>query len=264
MLIPYVCPECKSPLHHRPKVMYCESCNLDYPEGQGIVDFTSEAAKVQDAQSSLIRKAYGKFFDILAPIYESPAWYQLTLNLSGAKGNSIQTIADFITKTLNGVSGSILDVACGTATYSRRIALPNRAVYGIDLSKGMLRQGARYLQKAATTNVHLARANVMKLPFGNGPFDGAVCAGSIHLFPDPKGALIEIGRTMKVGAPFAVQTFLPKSNANKQSIKNRTGFHEFQPDELLQHMTDAGFGDFTTNALGTVLTVGSRKKTGNS
>ena len=204
------------------------------------------------------------FFDILAPIYESAAWYQLTLNLSGAKGNSIQTIADFIIKTLNGVSGSFLDVACGTATYSRRIAFPNRAVYGIDLSKGMLRQGARFLERASTTNVHLVRANVMKLPFADGVFDGAICAGSIHLFPDPSGALIEIGRTLKVGAPFAVQTFLSKNNANRQSIKNRTGFHEFQPDELLKHMTDAGFGDFATNTSGTVLTVGSRWKAVNS
>ena len=194
MSIFYVCPECKNPLHNNGMAINCDYCNFTFPDNEGLIDFTSKSLTKDASQNSLIRRAYGKFFDILAPIYESPAWYQLTLNLSGAKGNSIQSIADFVIKILNGVSGSILDVACGTATYGRRIILPNRSVYGIDLSIGMLRQGARFLAKAAISNVHLSRANVIKLPFANGVFDGAVCAGSIHLFPDPCIALLEISR----------------------------------------------------------------------
>jgi len=219
----------------------------------GVPDFTVAQGPVKPAQGSLMRRAYGRFFDLIAPIYESPAWYQLTLNLSGARGNSICSIAEFLQASLTGATGTILDVACGPATYSRRIALPAREVYGIDLSAGMLHQGLRYLEKASLVNVHLARADVVQLPFEAAVFDGAICAGSIHLFPDPAAALREIRRTMKNGAPLAVQTFVPKVGKGRRSFKQKTGFHEYQPEELAEQLGNAGFGEISTYLKGTVL-----------
>ena len=254
----YVCPSCKGPLKRDTDRFQCDPCHAVFTTTKGLTDFA--AAYSGPDEYSAFRRAYGKFFDLLGPIYESPVWYQFTLNLSGARGNSIQSIADFVSQTLSGVSGAILDVACGTATYSRRVAAPGRSVYGIDLSVGMLRQGLRFLEKERITNVHLARANVMKLPFAATVFDAAICAGSLHLFPDPVVALRGIWQTLKPGAPFAVQTFIPKKDARKQSVKQKTGFHEFQPEELLARLTESGFGDFLTTTRGTVLTVASRKR----
>ena len=249
----YVCPVCKKPIRPLAQALRCDNCSLEFPNLGGAPDFTAAQSDVGQAQSSLIRKAYGRFFDLIAPIYESPVWYQLTLNLSGAGGNSIDSIAEFLQASLSGVTGTILDVACGPATYSRRIALPTRQVYGIDLSAGMLSQGLRYLTKGSVANVHLARANVMQLPFEADVFDGVICAGSIHLFPDPAAALREIRGTMKNGAPLAVQTFVPKSGTSKPSIKQRTGLHEYQPEELIEQLTNAGFGEISTSLKGTVL-----------
>jgi len=146
-------------------------------------------------------------------------------------------------------------VACGTATYGRRVATPERTVWGIDLSTGMLRQGLRYLVKDHITNVYLARANVMRVPFPPGVFDGIICAGSLHLFPNPVAALKEVRQTLKPGAPLALQTFLPQPEKKKPSIKQRTGFHEFQPDELLACLAEAGFGDCNPTIRGTVIMV---------
>ena len=249
----YVCPACKKHVRRLAQGMCCDWCGQAFPNMGGAPDFTVGQGLVEDTQSSLIRRAYGRFFDLIAPIYESPAWYQLTLNLSGARGNSIRSIAEFLQTSLAGVTGTILDVACGPATYSRRIALPTREVYGIDLSVGMIRQGLRYLKKASLSNVHLARANVLHLPFEAAVFDGAICAGSIHLFPDLAVALREIKRTMKVGAPLAVQTFVPASSKGKPSIKQKTGFHEYQPQELIEQLSNAGFGELTACLNGTVL-----------
>jgi len=251
----YACPVCRKPARPIAEVLHCDQCGRDFPDIGGAPDFTIVQSPVRDTQGSLVRRAYAKFFDVIAPIYESPLWYQLTLNLSGARGNSIGSIAEFLQASLASVTGSVLDVACGPATYSRRIALPTRQVYGIDLSVGMLSQGLRYLKKDTLTDVHLARASVMQLPFEAAVFDGAICAGSVHLFRDPGAALVEIGRTMKNGAILAVQTFVPKSGKGRRTVKQRTGFHEFQPEELLKQLTDAGFGEISTFLKGTVLFV---------
>ncbi|MBN1810565.1 MAG: class I SAM-dependent methyltransferase [Anaerolineae bacterium] len=146
--------------------------------------------------------------DFLAPIYESRLWYQLLLNPAGAGGISFGSIASFHAETLEGIAGSVLDVACGTATYTRRIASPSRNVYGIDISMGMLRKGMAYVARDGVSGVHLARARVEELPFENAVFDGVICSGSLHLFPDTVLALREIARTMKAGAPLSVQTFV--------------------------------------------------------
>ena len=254
------CPNCRNALRQSAGQFACDACRTCFSTTDGIPDLISAEGGLE--QASFVRRAYGRFFDLIAPLYESTAWYQLTLNLSGARGNSIETIADFLNGCLSGVTGTVLDVACGTATYSRRIALPTRAVYGIDLSFGMLRQGLRYLGGSSIDNVWLARANVMALPFGSAIFDGATCAGSIHLFPDPAAALREVRRTMKEGAPLAVQTFLPKKQG-RRSVKARTGFHEYEPDELMDLLQEAGFGGLSMKSQGTVLYAsGKRPKAG--
>jgi ubiquinone/menaquinone biosynthesis C-methylase UbiE len=146
--------------------------------------------------------------DILAPIYENRLWYQALLNLAGAGSSSLNSIAGFHTETLRDIAGAVLDVACGPATYGRRIASPSRMIYGIDISLGALRQGLNYVKRERIVGVHLARARVEALPFENDVFDGCICSGSLHLFPDTVFALREIARTMKAGALLSVQTFV--------------------------------------------------------
>ena len=98
----------------------------------------------------------------------------------------------------------------------------------------------------------------MKLPFEDGVFNGAICSGSLYLFPDPLLALREIGRTLRPKAPLAVQTFMPKKQ--KPGAKETVGFHDFHQDELLRCMEEAGFEDFAIKSIGTVLEVRARLK----
>ncbi len=83
----------------------------------------------------------------------------------------------------------ILDAACGPATLGRRIVSPTQALYGADISLGMLWAGQTFTQRDGLTNVHFARAKVEALPFRPGVFDAAICGGSLHLFPDTVAAL---------------------------------------------------------------------------
>jgi SAM-dependent methyltransferase len=257
--VSYVCPVCKCQLRPVYNALYCNECNQTYPFISGIPDFTVGKLKQRRFDESWLRAAHRKFFDFLAPIYESWIWYQLTLNLSGARESSIQSIANFVSESLNSVTGNVLDVACGPATYGRRIVSPSRNIYGVDISIGMLRQGMNYIRRDHIQGVYIARARAEELPFEDAFFDGAICAGSLHLFSDASVALREIARTMKPDTPLAIQTFTPLSSNSKHSLKKRSGVHLFDASEVQKYLTEAGFEIISSKLIGTVLTIKVQK-----
>lgn len=256
----FVCPVCKGNLNLNNKWLVCKKCGNEYAVMNGLPRFLPPEYWSREENAAVLRKAYAAFFNVLAPIYESAIWYQLTLNLSGARGNSINSIADFIKHTLSGTTGYILDVACGPATYGRRIATETRMVYGIDLSYGMLRQGLKYLTRENNNRVLLAQATADHLPFAPNTFDGGICAGSLHLFNDPFNVLFEMSNTMKSGSPLALQTFVRDKKEAKPSIKERTGFHFFSAMELKELLDRSRFCNVVTKEVGTVLYSSSERK----
>ena len=92
---------------------------------------------------------------------------------------------------------SVLDVACGTGivarTAARRVGAGGRVV-GVDLNDAMLTVAAR-----VCPGVDLRRADVASLPFGDGTFDAVLCQMAMMFFPDPPGALREMGRVTRPG-----------------------------------------------------------------
>jgi ubiquinone/menaquinone biosynthesis C-methylase UbiE len=117
----------------------------------------------------------------------------------------------------------------------------------------MLRRGAANLVREGIVGVTLARANVERLPFADESFDGAICCGSLHLFPDPLLALKEIRRAMRPGAPLAVQTFLMRRKPGSEGLKDRIGYHQYEVEELRSRLEGAGFAGISIRAVGTVL-----------
>ena len=252
--VEYVCPACKGELRCYGGERACPACSLEFPEEGGIPDFAGNLRG--EGGSTLMKRAYGTFFNLIAPIYESWAWYQLTLNLSGASESSIESIARFVAEVLGGIDGAILDVACGPATYGRRIASPQRCVYGVDLSRGMLRRGAVLAARENREGLSLARSRAECLPFPDAAFDAAICCGSLHLFPDPVQALGEIARTMRPGALLALQTFLTSGQGD---ARDKIGYHPYEEDELRGKVEAGGFSDIRVDRIGTVLLARARK-----
>jgi ubiquinone/menaquinone biosynthesis C-methylase UbiE len=255
--INFACPDDKHPLCSVDKALYCSVCGRTYPINGGIPDF------LQQANLASATSRIAKVMDFVAPIYESWFFVSVLMKLSGIAGGSrfIDRIASFHSETLKGITGSLLDVACGTATYSRRIASPSRNVYGIDVSMGVLRQGMTYVARGGVPGVFLARASVEELPFENAVFDGVVCSGSLHLFPDTVLSLREIARTMKPGAPLSVQTFVAGKTAINRFMQKRSWLHTFELVKLQQYLTEAGFEEFRPELDGVVLTFSARKAT---
>ncbi len=253
--IRFACPKCKRPLRSTETALLCSECNRTYPIAEGIPDFLSEASLAP----ATLRIA--KTMDLVAPIYESRPFVSLLVKLSGISGGSrfIDRIASFHSETLKEITGSVLDVACGPATYTRRIASPSMTVFGIDVSMGVLRRGMTYVVRDGIQGVHLARASVEELPFENAVFDGGICSGSLHLFPDTVLSLREIARTMKPRALLSVQTFVAGATVINRFMQKRSWLHTFELAKLQRDLTEAGFDEFRPKLEGIVLTFSARK-----
>jgi ubiquinone/menaquinone biosynthesis C-methylase UbiE len=208
-----------------------------------------------------------RFIDRMARIYETRLWYPIVMNVYGGLSSpSLAQLVRTVSQRVQSVKGRVLDVACGPGTYGRRVASPSKEVFGIDVSMGMLRQGAAYTAKEGIPNVHFARARVEALPFENGLFDATLCCGSLHLFADTVIALREMARVMKPGAVLVVFTFtagrggILKFRRVREWFRRDHGLHVFELPEMELYLTASGFKDFQSEVSGSVLTFSARKQ----
>jgi ubiquinone/menaquinone biosynthesis C-methylase UbiE len=206
-----------------------------------------------------------RFIDRMGRIYETKLWYPIVLNIFGGfRSPSLAQLVSTVSQKVQSTQGRVLDVACGPGTYGRRIASPSKEVFGIDVSMGMLRQGAIYTAKEG--NVHFARARVEALPFENGLFEATLCCGSLHLFADTVIALREMARVMKPGAILAVFTFtagrggILKFRRVREWYRRDQGLHVFDLPEMAQYLAASGFKDFQPEVSGSMLTFSARKQ----
>jgi ubiquinone/menaquinone biosynthesis C-methylase UbiE/uncharacterized protein YbaR (Trm112 family) len=258
----YACPVCKRLLRRENALLRCSNCSQAYQIREGIPDFLCEELS-RSADPELRRM---RFIDRMARIYETRLWYPLILNVYGGfRSPSLSQLVNTIAQKVQSARGRVLDIACGPGTFGRRIASETREVFGIDVSMGMLRQGAAYTAKECIPNVHFARARVETLPFQDGIFDAALCCGSLHLFTDTVTALREMARAMKPGATLAVFTFtagrggILKYRRVREWSRREHGLHLFELSEMRQYLRDSGFEAFQPEVSGSVLTFSARK-----
>jgi ubiquinone/menaquinone biosynthesis C-methylase UbiE/uncharacterized protein YbaR (Trm112 family) len=261
----YVCPVCKRYFDQEDDWLRCAVCNKGYPIRDGIPDFILE--ELANSRNAVLRRM--TTIDKMARIYETRLWYPIVLDIYG--GFHSLSLPQLIVRVIGKVQslhGRLIDIACGPGTYGRRAASPVCEVYGIDVSGGMLRQGAAYVAKEGISNVHFARARVEALPFANGQFEGAICAGSLHLFADTVAALREIARVLKPGAILSVFTFtagnggILKYRRVRDWSRRRQGLHVFELPEVDGYLAESGFECFEPEVSGSILTFAARKKRG--
>ena len=256
----YVCPKCRGALREIPDGLACEACGASYPIQEGIPDFLE--GNPGTADGSLRRTT--AIMDLLAPWYETRIWYPVFLRVVG--GTGAPRLREIV-RRIHGIArverGRILDVACGPGTMGRGLASPDRVVFGIDASLGMLRRGIRIARREGIGNLRFARGRAEALPFADGTFDAALCGGALHLFPDPEAALREIARVLRPGAPLAGMTILagprgilswPRIRAHAQ---REHGLRPFEEDALPRIVRGAGFEDFTPTTFGSLVLFGA-------
>lgn len=254
----YVCPACKRGLDKRDNSLGCTRCNRAYAVIGGIPDFLNPIME-QDAGSLVqqIERADRGYLKWLSGIYESRFWYPFVIRVYlGKNTTSFSELVRKIQSAVNVDRGRILDAACGPATFGRRAASPDRAVFGIDLSMAMLQKGCEYIAREGISNIHLSRTKVECLPFCDQFFDFAICSGALHLFSDPAAALREIGRTLKPGARLVGLTFINGTGGLlqfpwfRERLRQRGVVHVFEVPELEDDLAQAGFEHFQPQLMG--------------
>jgi ubiquinone/menaquinone biosynthesis C-methylase UbiE len=95
--------------------------------------------------------------------------------------------------------GPVLDLACGTGSYTRWLAErvdPSRII-GMDISAPMLATA-----RLMAPQLRFQEGSAQELPFEEDTLAAVNCFGALHLFPDPVGALNEVKRCLQPGGRF--------------------------------------------------------------
>lgn len=262
-LAAYACPRCKRRLRAEAGSLRCLACSKAYPVADGIPDFVLE--RLEKSADPVLRRMAA--IDRMARIYETRLWYPIVLKLfGGAQSPSLAQLIQTVSASVAATQGRVLDVACGPGTFGRRVASPSKEVFGIDVSMGMLRQGAAYVAAEGIAHVHFARAKVEALPFEDGFFDAVLCGGSLHLFADTASALREMARVMKPAAVLSVFTFtagsggILKYRRMREWYRRKQGLHVFDLAELERYLVASGFEQFRPTVRGSILTFTARAR----
>lgn len=98
--------------------------------------------------------------------------------------------------------GTVLDVGCGSGLFFRKIALADRVVVGIDISKGLLRLAKCRARELPP--VFLVLADADHLPFQKEAFSWVFAFTVLQNMPNPGETLVELKRVSKDDAFFVV------------------------------------------------------------
>lgn len=246
----FCCPYCKKPLllHSDGNALVCVKCLRKFPIKEDIPDFLFDYAGNDD---NPFLHGLGK---LLAPIYESPFWYNLMMKvIGGSKAPSLKVIVKNVVEKMSLTQGYILDIATGTATYGRHVAGDRRKVYGVDISFEMLNKGRKYIKKEKRQNIQLARCDAMKLPFATGFFDGCLFLGSLHIFNNTEGILAEVNKVLKPGALMVVTTLIRGDKGILKNGKSKPHQKIFELSYLESVTKRAGFDSFQYQAFGCLI-----------
>ena len=132
-------------------------------------------------------------------------------------------IADDVAEKMG--SGTILDLGSGTGYLSIEIAKrrPNLQVYGIDLSRQMVRIARRHARGMG--NAHFEFGNAAELPFEDDSIDFILSTGSLHHWRTPARVFDECYRVLKASAEAWIYDGCPEAfKEQSDKIRKEYGF----------------------------------------
>jgi ubiquinone/menaquinone biosynthesis C-methylase UbiE len=134
-------------------------------------------------------------------------------------------IASYIVEKMG--SGTVLDLGSGTGYLAIEIArrAPNLQVYGIDLSRQMVKIARRHAQ--GVDNVRFVFGNAAKLPFKDNSIDLVVSTGASHHWKTPRLVFDECYRVLKAGKEAWIYDGCPevfKNRADRRKMSKQYGF----------------------------------------
>lgn len=146
-----------------------------------------------------------------------------------------------------GSGDAVLDVACGTGNMSFELTTKFNQVYGIDISKGMLKQAKLKIRrgKVEKRKIEFIYGDGEYLPFKDKSFDAVTCILAISHFSDAERAISEMKRVLKDGGVLVFNLLEMKDSILKkifgkrlQSLRRRLSTN-LDSEKLLRILSDA-------------------------
>jgi ubiquinone/menaquinone biosynthesis C-methylase UbiE len=91
----------------------------------------------------------------------------------------------------------VIDLGCGSGTFSALLARAGYDCVGLDISAKLLEVGRRKHPR-----IEFVAGDIEHLPFPAESFDGALLSGVVHHFPDPSPCAAETFRVLRPGGRF--------------------------------------------------------------
>jgi ubiquinone/menaquinone biosynthesis C-methylase UbiE len=176
-----------------------------------------------------LNSAVTRIWSFLAPAYDQPVLQQWVYR---------PPHDEVIARLRDHQSRKIADIACGTGILSDRIEreLHPEAIYGVDMSDGMLAQA-----RARSDRVQWLSGPAERLPFDDGVLDAVVTTSAFHFFDQP-AALREFYRVLAPGGLAAVSALSTRQTLLQAGAANRwKPQHNASPAELRSIFEGAGF-----------------------
>jgi SAM-dependent methyltransferase len=190
---------------------------LACPECHGKLEFDGPP-NVSDVQSGTLTCLAGHTFNIIrgVPRFVSAQSYADNFGFEWNLHNTTQldtptsheSEETFIAKT--GFSQEelrgrlVLDVGCGMGRFSDVASRWGATVVGVDLSSAVDAAAGNLGRRA---QVHLAQADVFRLPFGDATFDYIFSIGVLHHTPNTRAAFDQLPRLVKPGGKIAIWVY---------------------------------------------------------
>lgn len=142
----------------------------------------------QNLRETLQRRFWNPFYDRLAIFYDAVDW--LTCNTT-------HRLRRYALRFLPPSGAHVLEVGFGSGRLHVELA-SQYAMAGLDLAQGMV---ALTQQRLAARGLcsDLRQGDVAALPWPDATFDAVLSTFAFSAFPDPKRALDEMGRVLKLG-----------------------------------------------------------------
>jgi ubiquinone/menaquinone biosynthesis C-methylase UbiE len=189
-------------------------------------------------------------YDRIAPTYDA----RYTENERSGTGAALCALVE------RRAARQVLEVGCGTGhwlqelqragTRRTKTSTPRSydvLAYGLDLSRGMLRQA-----HARAPSLGIVRGRASELSFAGASFDLIYCVNAIHHFGQPRVFVSEACRTLRPGGTLAVIGMDPHGQADKWYVYRyfegvyETDLRRFPPwGTVMDWMSKEGLVDVT-------------------
>jgi len=145
-----------------------------------------------------MNKKYRKLYDRIAPIYDLTTRAYAYFRSGGEEERRSEYLSELEIKD----EDKVLEVSIGTGANLRY--LPRAAqFFGVDISRGMLKQCKKKLSRLAL-DAPLLLSAAEALPFRGQVFDVVYHVGGINFFDDKTAAIAEMTRVAKLGTKIMI------------------------------------------------------------